>query len=63
LHPAKHAKFVERLVREDKENEDLNLQKNFKFFLRETKEVVLLHPLRETRKVIIEAKKIRRTRS
>ena len=25
--------------------------------MRETKEVVLLHPLRETRKVIIEAKK------
>jgi hypothetical protein len=48
LHPAKHAKFVERLVREDKENEDLNLQKNFKFFLRETKEVVFLHSLRET---------------
>jgi hypothetical protein len=63
LHPAKRAKFVERLVRGDKENEDLHLQKNFKFFLRETKEVVLLHPLRETRKVIIEAKKIRRTRS
>ena len=27
LHPAKHAKFLERLVREDKENEDLHLQK------------------------------------
>jgi hypothetical protein len=56
LAPAKHAKFLERLVRKDKENEDLNLQKNFKFFLRERKEVVFLHPLRETRKVIIEAR-------
>jgi hypothetical protein len=46
-------KFLERLVRRVKANEDLDLQKNFKFFLRETKEVVLLHPLRETRKVTI----------
>jgi hypothetical protein len=46
-------KFLERLVRRGKANEDLYLQKNFKFFLSETKEVVLLHPLRETRKVMI----------
>jgi hypothetical protein len=49
LPPAKHMKFLERLVRRVKANEDLDLQKNFKFFLRETKEVVLLHPLREIR--------------
>ncbi|WP_035664803.1 hypothetical protein, partial [Flavobacterium sp. ACAM 123] len=58
MHRAKHAKFLERLVREDKENEDLHLQKNFKFFLRERKEVTIFAPAsRNMFNMFIETKK------
>jgi hypothetical protein len=48
LHPAKRAKFLDRLMRKQELNGNKNFQKNFKIFLPVKKKVVLLHPLRET---------------
>ena len=48
LHPAKHGKFIDRLVRKWEENENKIFQKNFKIYLPVKIIFLLLHPLWET---------------
>jgi len=49
LHPAKQAKFLDRLMRKEEEKEvEISLKKTSNFSCQLRKQVLLLHPLRET---------------
>ena len=49
MHPAKHGKFLERLIRKWDLNGNKNFQKKFQIFLPVKKELLLLHPQQRQR--------------